>query len=298
RMLDMGFLPDVRRVVGALPKKRQTLFFSATMPPEIRDLANTLLHDPVSLAVTPVATPAERIEQRLYFVDKNKKRHLLVELLTGEANGRTLVFSRTKHGANRIVKELDRAGLSAAAIHGNKSQGARTRALEGFRGGDVRILVATDIAARGIDVEGIEHVINFDLPNVPETYVHRIGRTARAGAEGIALSLCDDEERAYLVDIERLMGRHIDRIDDHPFRAAAAPPPLTDLAHRRGAGSPGKPGSSGKNGQRQAQATSAERKPNNNRRRRPRPRPGGDTSQAAPARPRRAAGRGRRGSSR
>lgn len=242
RMLDMGFLPDVKRVVRELPKKRQTLFFSATMPDPIRKLADTLLVDPVSVAVDPIATPAERIEQRVYFVDKGQKRKLLVSLLEGEADRRTLVFSRTKHGANRIVKTLDRAGLSAAAIHGNKSQGARTRALEGFRDGKVRILVATDIAARGIDVEGIEHVINFDLPNVPETYVHRIGRTARAGAEGIALSMCELEERPYLVDIERLMKRHIDRVDDHPYPATEPPPPITDLSPaKRGGGRPSGP---------------------------------------------------------
>jgi ATP-dependent RNA helicase RhlE len=242
RMLDMGFMPDVRRVVRELPAVRQTLFFSATMPTEIRALADTLLRDPVSVAVTPAATPADRIEQRLYFVDRGAKRDLLVALLETEANGRTLVFSRTKHGANRIVKILDRAGLAAVAIHGNKSQGARTRALESFKAGGTRILVATDIAARGIDVDGITHVINFDLPNVPETYVHRIGRTARAGAAGIALSLCEHEERPFLVDIERLIGRHLDRVEDHAFVSSDPPPALTDLTARKrpeqGAGRP------------------------------------------------------------
>jgi ATP-dependent RNA helicase RhlE len=238
RMLDMGFMPDVRRVVRELPAVRQTLFFSATMPTEIRALADTLLRDPVSVAVTPAATPADRIEQRLYFVDRGAKRDLLVALLETEADGRTLVFSRTKHGANRIVKILDRAGLAAVAIHGNKSQGARTRALESFKAGGTRILVATDIAARGIDVDGITHVINFDLPNVPETYVHRIGRTARAGAAGIALSLCEHEERPFLVEIERLIGRHLDRVEDHAFVSSDAPPALTDLTarHRPGQG--------------------------------------------------------------
>ncbi|RLB50832.1 MAG: ATP-dependent helicase, partial [Deltaproteobacteria bacterium] len=167
RMLDMGFLPDVRRVVRALTSRRQTLFFSATMPDPIRALAETLLHDPVTVAVARVATPVDLVQQRIYFVDRGNKRRLLVELLQGEADGRTLVFSRTKHGANRIVKELGRAGLTAVAIHGNKSQSARTRALAGFRDGNIRVLVATDLAARGIDVEGIGHVINFDLPNVP-----------------------------------------------------------------------------------------------------------------------------------
>ncbi len=239
RMLDMGFLPDVKRVIAALPKKRQTLFFSATMPPEIRALADSMLRpDPVAVNAQPVATPAEKIAQHLYFVDKRDKRKLLLDLLEEEQDiERALVFSRTKHGANRIAKVLDKAGIRSAAIHGNKSQNARTRALDGFREGDIPVLVATDIAARGIDVEGVTHVINFDLPNVPETYVHRIGRTARAGASGIALSFCDDEERAYLVDIERLMGRHLDRVDDHAFLAKAPPPPMTDLEARRGGSS-------------------------------------------------------------
>jgi ATP-dependent RNA helicase RhlE len=233
RMLDMGFLPDVKRVVRALTSRRQTLLFSATMPDPILKLADKLLRDPVSVAVAPNATPVELVRQRLYFVDKGNKRKLLVDLLEGEAEGRTLVFSRTKHGANRIVKVLERAGLPAAAIHGNKSQGARTRALESFRTGSTRILVATDLAARGIDVEGIRHVINFDLPNIPETYVHRIGRTARAGADGVAISMCDQEERAYLIDIERLIRSHIERVDDHRYPPTEPLPALTDLNPRR-----------------------------------------------------------------
>ena len=232
RMLDMGFLPDVKRIVAALPTKRQTLFFSATMPPEIRTLAESLLHDPVSVAVAPVSAAADRIEQRLYFVDTSDKRRLLADVLSDCASGRTLVFSRTKHGANRIAQFLDKRGISSAAIHGNKSQGARTRALDGFKTGKVDVLVATDIAARGIDVEGISHVINFDLPNVPETYVHRIGRTARAGASGTALSFCDAVEREYLIDIERLLGRHLDRVDHHSCPPSQRPPPLTDLDSR------------------------------------------------------------------
>ncbi len=239
RMLDMGFLPDVRRVVRALTSRRQTLFFSATMPDPIRALAETLLHDPVTVAVARVATPVDLVQQRLYFVDRGNKRRLLVELLQGEADGRTLVFSRTKHGANRIVKELGRAGLTAVAIHGNKSQSARTRALAGFRDGNIRVLVATDLAARGIDVEGIGHVINFDLPNVPETYVHRIGRTARAGADGVAISMCDQEERAYLVDIERLIHSHIDRVEDHRYPPTERLPAFTDLDSRRKPGGQG-----------------------------------------------------------
>jgi ATP-dependent RNA helicase RhlE len=224
RMLDMGFLPDVKRITRKLPTKRQTLFFSATMPAPIRALADGLLSDPLTVnAAATISAPAERVEQHLYFVDKVNKRKLLVDLLRGEALCKTLVFSRTKHGANRIVRVLDKAGIQAAAIHGNKSQGARERALEGFRRGDTPVLVATDIAARGIDVEGVTHVINFDLPNVPETYVHRIGRTARAGASGLALSLCDGAERPLLADIERLIGTRLARIDDHDYVATAGP---------------------------------------------------------------------------
>jgi ATP-dependent RNA helicase RhlE len=233
RMLDMGFLPDVKRIVAKLPKKRQTLFFSATMPPEIRELAESMLHDPVSVAVAPVSSTAERIEQHLYFVDKTNKRSLLAEVVSGESMERALVFSRTKHGANRIAQFLEKRGVTSAAIHGNKSQGARTRALDGFKSGNIRVLVATDIAARGIDVEGVSHVINFDLPNVPETYVHRIGRTARAGASGIALSFCDTEEREYLIDIERLIGRHLIRVDTHGFVASIPAPAMTDLEARK-----------------------------------------------------------------
>ena len=232
RMLDMGFLPDVKRIVAALPAKRQTLFFSATMPPEIRKLAESLLHDPVSVAVAPISAAADRIEQRLYFVDTANKRSLLVDVLGRCGSGRTLVFSRTKHGANRIAQFLHKRGIASAAIHGNKSQGARTRALDGFKSGEVDVLVATDIAARGIDVDGISHVINFDLPNVPETYVHRIGRTARAGASGTALSFCDAVEREYLIDIERLLGRHLDRVEHHSCPPSQKPPPLTDLESR------------------------------------------------------------------
>ena len=209
RMLDMGFLPDVRRNTQALPKDRQTMFFSATMPPQIRRLAEGLLDRPVSVAVAPVSSTVELIQQQVFFVKKTDKRTLLVELLRDPKVEHTLVFSRTKHGANRIVKQLDKAGIAAAAIHGNKSQGARTRALDSFRTGELKVLVATDIAARGIDVEGVTHVINFDLPNVPETYVHRIGRTARAGASGTAWSFCDAEERPFLASIEKLIDKRI-----------------------------------------------------------------------------------------
>ncbi len=254
RMLDMGFLPDVKRVIAKLPKKRQTLFFSATMPPEIQELAGQLLHDPVQVAVTPVSSTAEKIHQQLYFVDKADKRRLLVDLLRQEALEHVLVFTRTKHGANRVVQHLEKAGIHAAAIHGNKSQGARTRALDGFRAGTLNVLVATDIAARGIDVEGITHVINFDLPNVPETYVHRIGRTARAGASGISLSFCEDEERPYLVDIERLIGQHLERVEDHAYPPSKRPPPMTELSSKRSGGAPpranGAPRPSGGGGRR------------------------------------------------
>jgi ATP-dependent RNA helicase RhlE len=233
RMLDMGFVNDVRRILQLLPAMKQSLFFSATMPPEAQALADGLLHNPETVAVTPVSSTAERIDQLLYFVEKADKRRLLVELLRDRAMARVLVFSRTKHGANRVAEHLEKARIGAAAIHGNKSQGARERALSGFKEGTVRVLVATDLAARGIDVDNITHVVNFDLPNVPETYVHRIGRTARAGASGIALSFCEMEERPYLIDIERLTQKHLRRVDDHAFRSSSAAPPVTDLASRR-----------------------------------------------------------------
>jgi ATP-dependent RNA helicase RhlE len=204
-MLDMGFIHDIRTIVSKLPKERQTLLFSATMPREISDLAAHMLRDPARVAVTPVASTAERIAQRVIMVDKPAKSALLVETLRAECTGQTLVFTRTKHGADKVVKQLHHAGLSAEAIHGNKSQNQRERVLGAFRAGKLKTLVATDIAARGIDVDGISHVINFDLPNIPESYVHRIGRTARAGAEGIAISFCDNEETAFLRDIEKLI---------------------------------------------------------------------------------------------
>jgi superfamily II DNA/RNA helicase len=205
RMLDMGFIHDIRAIVAKLPKERQTLLFSATMPREISDLATQMLRDPVRVAVTPVASTVERVAQRVIMVDKPAKSALLVETLRAECIGQTLVFTRTKHGADKVVKQLHHAGLSAEAIHGNKSQNQRERVLGSFRAGKLKTLVATDIAARGIDVDGISHVINFDLPNIPESYVHRIGRTARAGAEGIAISFCDNEEMPFLRDIEKLI---------------------------------------------------------------------------------------------
>ncbi|MCI0572997.1 MAG: DEAD/DEAH box helicase [Myxococcaceae bacterium] len=224
RMLDMGFLPDVRRVIKALPQKRQTLFFSATMPPDIQELSQRILVQPERVEVTPVSSTAETVEQRIYHVAQALKRHLLVHLLNDAAMARTLVFTRTKHGANRVAEQLNKAGIPSAAIHGNKSQNARERALGDFKSSAIRVLVATDIAARGIDIDGLSHVVNFELPNVPEQYVHRIGRTGRAGARGIALSFCDGDERAYLKDIERTIRRSVPVVDDHPFRPGAPLP--------------------------------------------------------------------------
>ena len=226
QMLDQGFFPAIRRVVGALPKQRQTLFFSATMPNEIGRLAGELLHDPVRVAVTPVATTAEKVAQRAIHVEQGGKRRVLAELLRGEGVGRTLVFARTKHGADKVVKQLEADGIPANAIHGNKSQGQRERALADFRSGRAPVLVATDIAARGIDVDGVTHVVQFDLPDVPESYVHRIGRTARAGASGEAIALCAPEERAKLRAVERLIRQAIpaeDRRADASQPLAATP---------------------------------------------------------------------------
>jgi superfamily II DNA/RNA helicase len=213
RMLDMGFIHDIRTIVAKLPRERQTLFFSATMPREIAELAGQMLRDPAKVAVTPPATTVELIEQRIIHVDRAAKPAILADVLRGEAIDRALVFTRTKHGADKVVRGLAKAGIAAQAIHGNKSQNQRERVLAAFRKGEVRTLVATDIAARGIDVDGISHVVNYDLPNVAETYVHRIGRTARAGASGIAISLCDAEEAAYLRDIEKLIRRAIPATD-------------------------------------------------------------------------------------
>jgi ATP-dependent RNA helicase RhlE len=209
RMLDMGFIHDVKKLVALAKGRRQTLLFSATMPPDIARLAAGILRDPVRVEATPPATTVAIVEQRVVFVERGDKRDVLCAMLRDPALARVLVFTRTKHLANRVAEQLERSGFAADAIHGNKSQGARQRALEAFRAGKVRILVATDIAARGIDIDGITHVVNYELPNVPETYVHRIGRTARAGAGGAAISLCDGEERAYLRDIERLIGQKV-----------------------------------------------------------------------------------------
>ncbi|WP_312159046.1 DEAD/DEAH box helicase [Oscillibacter sp.] len=209
RMLDMGFIHDVKKVLRALPEKRQTLLFSATMPKEIEALANTILHDPVTVKVDPVSSTAASIDQHIYFIDKGNKRRLLAKLLRGNDVGSALVFTRTKHAADKVVTELAGAGVVAMAIHGNKSQNARQNALKRFKSGDIKILVATDIAARGIDIPELSYVFNYELPNEPETYVHRIGRTGRAGLGGIAISFCDYDEISYLRDIEKLMGRTI-----------------------------------------------------------------------------------------
>jgi ATP-dependent RNA helicase RhlE len=222
RMLDMGFLPDIRKVIAALPKSRQTLLFSATMAPEILRLAEGILKDPVNVAVTPSASTVETVEEHILFVDESNKRALLSELLKSPGMSRALVFTRTKHGADRLVKQLGQASVDAKAIHGNKSQSVRTAALESFRKGRCRVLVATDIAARGIDVDDITHVINYDLPNEPQSYVHRIGRTARAGASGIAISFCGVTEKSYLHDIERLLKRSIPVRQDHPYHSESA----------------------------------------------------------------------------
>lgn len=217
RMLDMGFIHDIRKIVALLPPKRHNLFFSATMPKEIEKLASGLLTNPVRVEVTPVSSTAERINQSVMYVERSQKKSLLRHVLQDKALKRVIVFTRTKHGANQVSEVLAKNGIQSAAIHGNKSQGARQRALEDFRVGKIRVLVATDIAARGIDIDGITHVINYELPNIAESYVHRIGRTARAGADGIAISFCDGEERAYLRDIERLTGQKVEVIIDHPY---------------------------------------------------------------------------------
>ncbi|PJF39529.1 MAG: DEAD/DEAH box helicase, partial [Chloroflexi bacterium] len=227
RMLDMGFIHDVKRIIKALPTKRQTLLFSATMPQDIQDLADHILFNPVRVEVTPQATTVEKIDQSVFFVEKNGKVPLLKHLLADKAVRRVLVFTRTKHRANKVAKQLGQSRVRAEAIHGNKSQTARERALANFKSGKTRVLVATDIAARGIDVDRVTHVINFDLPNEPESYVHRIGRTARAGASGIAYSFCDVDERKHLRNIERLIRLHVNVIEDHPYVSDVSAPPAT-----------------------------------------------------------------------
>jgi ATP-dependent RNA helicase RhlE len=233
-MLDLGFLPDVRRILGALPKKRQTLFFSATMPPAIGELADTILASPEKVFVTPAATTVEAVEQSVHFVERSRKPELLREVLSAPGVKRALVFTRTKRGSDKVAKRLTLDGIPAQAIHGNKSQGNRERTLESFRVGRTRVLVATDIAARGIDVDGITHVVNYELPNVPETYVHRIGRTARAGATGVAIAFCDAEERPLLRDIERLIKRSVPVASGSAAGLRAEPPEERERRAARG----------------------------------------------------------------
>jgi ATP-dependent RNA helicase RhlE len=249
RMLDMGFIHDIKKIIAKLPAKRQSLFFSATMPPEILKLAGTILTNPATVEVTPASSTVDKIRQALYFVDKNNKKNLLNHLLTDKAIVSALVFTRTKHGADRVVKDLAKAGVLAQAIHGNKSQNARQGALNNFKNGKTRVLVATDIAARGIDIDELTHVVNYELPNIPETYVHRIGRTGRAGASGIALSFCDAEEKEYLRDIQKLIGKPIPVVEDHPYpmsAQSAAPQPSSNGTQGSSRGSQGgQRGSSG-----------------------------------------------------
>ena len=229
RMLDMGFVHDVKRIITKIPAKRQTLFFSATMPSDIQQLANSILTNPAIVQVSPVSSTADTIQQKLYYVDKNNKKDLLFHLLKDPAINSALVFTRTKHGANKVAEHLVRMGIETQAIHGNKSQNARQEALNNFKSGRNRVLVATDIASRGIDIDELSHVINFELPNIPETYVHRIGRTGRAGFNGIAFSFCDPEEKEFLRDIHKVIGKQIPIEHQHPFAmdpsTPSVPPP-------------------------------------------------------------------------
>ena len=265
RMLDMGFVHDVKKVIVRLPAKRQTLFCSATMPPDIQQLANAILSNPVKVEVTPVSTTAETIQQSLYLVEKNNKKNLLIHLLKKDEIKSALIFTRTKHGADRVVIDLQRVGVEAQAIHGNKSQNARQNALNNFKTGVTRVLVATDIAARGIDIDELSHVINFELPNIPETYVHRIGRTGRAGFSGIAYSFCEAEEFDYLKDIQKLIGKSIPVEAEHPWHAhdmkRLPPPPMgRPASNNRGNGNSG-------NGQRRSFGNNDRRSFGNNERR-------------------------------
>ncbi|MEO8852739.1 MAG: DEAD/DEAH box helicase [Ginsengibacter sp.] len=237
RMLDMGFIHDVRKIIALLPEKKQTLFFSATMPPEITRLSASILTNPVRVEVAAVSSTAENVDQHIYLVEKNDKRQLLIHLLKNDQIQNALVFTRTKYGADKIAKDLYRANIKADSIHGNKTQAARQKALSNFKEGKIRVLVATDIAARGIDVDDLSHVINFELPNVPETYVHRIGRTGRAGNFGSALSFCDMEERAYLRDIHKLIDQTIPVVKDHPYASTMqfvqTPVPAQNMMNRK-----------------------------------------------------------------
>jgi len=234
RMLDMGFIADVKKIIAKIPKQRQTLFFSATMPKEISEMVNTILVDPAKVTITPPATTVDMIDQSVYFVDKDNKRKLLIHILQDKSIRSALVFTRTKHGADNVVKELIKAKITTQAIHGNKSQNARQMALNSFKNGEIRVLVATDIAARGIDIEELSCVINFDLPEVPETYVHRIGRTGRAGLSGIAISFCSIDEKSDLRNIQKLIDKTIPVVEDNPYpMLITTPTPKSELHRRR-----------------------------------------------------------------
>lgn len=268
RMLDMGFVHDVKRLITLLPKQRQSLFFSATMPDEIVKLASTILHNPSSVSVTPVSSTADTINQFLYYVDKKDKNALLLEILKDPKIETALVFTRTKHGADKVVKVLLAKGIKAEAIHGNKAQNARQRALTNFKSKETRVLVATDIAARGIDVDDLAYVINFEIPNIPETYVHRIGRTGRAGTNGTAFSFCEDEELGYLKDIQRLIGKKIPVIHEHPYAIQpnySVGPPVVQKPQGRGGARP----------------SNSSQKPNSNTRTALKPNNAGSTAQGS-----------------
>ena len=265
RMLDMGFIHDVKRLLAALPKKRQSLFFSATMAPEIIKLANTILVDPESVSVTPVSSTVEIIKQFVFFVDKGNKNALLLDVLKDKDIKTALVFTRTKHGADKVVKVLAQHNIKAEAIHGNKAQNARQRALTNFKAQTTRVLVATDIAARGIDVDDLQYVVNYEMPNVAETYVHRIGRTGRAGAEGTAFSFCDAEEKAYLKDIEKLIAKKITVLDNHPFPLMDHNPVKVPKQQHVRSNAHARPKPN--NGAKPAQNASANNNNNNNKRR-------------------------------
>lgn len=271
RMFDMGFINDVRKIAAKLPKRRQTVLFSATMPDEVHKLASGVLTDPVRVEVAPQSTTVERIEQRVMFVDRAKKNHLLSELMNDKGMARVIIFTRTKHGADRVARHLERDGVVSGVIHGNKSQNARERALHAFRSGRVRALVATDIAARGIDIDDVTHVINFDLPHEPESYVHRIGRTARAGADGMAISFCDEDQKGLLLAIEKTTQQNVSVHTDHSFHAPhiADAPAKAGQQPRRG-----KPGG-GRNGKPKG-------KPSGKRNEKPGGKPGGNGFAAAP----------------
>jgi ATP-dependent RNA helicase RhlE len=257
RMLDMGFIHDIKKLLTHIPPVRQTLFFSATMPPEIVQLANTILKNPVRIQVTPVSSTAETIQQHVFFVDRHNKNKLLIDIIDNNEVNSLLLFTRTKHGADKVAKFLVQNNISSEAIHGNKGQGARQTALSNFKKRITKVLVATDIAARGIDVDDLEFVINYDIPNVPETYVHRIGRTGRAGANGIALSFCDAEELAYITDIEKLISMKIPVVEEHPYPMMDFAPVIPSKPKSQNGNNRRRPsGNSGNNGYKKKKSTS------------------------------------------